>query len=79
MRRPDHHAFGRELAGGGFLRRLGDSEVGDEHVTGAVEQHVVGLHVAVHDTAAVRVGQGVRDLARDPGGVDHGEPLIPLE
>ncbi len=48
-------------------------------MAGAVEQDIVGLDVAVYDALAVCVAERVRDLARDPGRVDHGEAPIPLE
>src|ERR1043166_9268277 len=63
VRRPDDHALGRELAGRSLLCGVGDSEVGDEHVAGAVEQDIVGLDVPVYDAMAVRIAERVRDLA----------------
>ena len=42
-----------------------DAEVGDQRAAGArLQQDVVRLHVAMHDAAAVRVGERPRDLAQ---------------
>ena len=52
-------------------RRLRDAEVGDLHAAAGREQHVAGLHVAVHDAVVVGVREGVGDLGaerRDLGG-----------
>ena len=38
-------------------------------VAASREQHVAGLHVAVHDAAAVRERERRRDLGRDVGGL----------
>ena len=46
--------------------RRRDAEVGDQRVAVLVEQHVVGLHVAMHDAAAMRVVERARDLRRTP-------------
>ncbi|CAA9292297.1 MAG: hypothetical protein AVDCRST_MAG11-198 [uncultured Gemmatimonadaceae bacterium] len=48
--------------GARLLQRLGDAEVGD-HRGPRGEQHVVGLHVPVHDAARVRVGERTRHVA----------------
>jgi hypothetical protein len=52
----------RRVVGAG--ERLGDPEVGHQHVV-AVDEHVARLHVAVHDAAPVRVGERARHLAHD--------------
>ena len=52
-------------------QRPRDPEVGDQRVPVA-EQDVLGLDVAVHDAAAVGVGQRVGDLAGDADGVLDG-------
>src|SRR6267143_1636340 len=49
-------------SGGGD--RAGDTEVGEHRMTGD-EQHVLGFHVAVHQTLAVRVVQRIGELARN--------------
>src|SRR5439155_302435 len=79
VRGPDHHALGGELAGGRLLRGLRDPEVGHEHVARAIEQDVVGLHVAVHDAVEVRVAECVGYLPRDAGGIPQREALMLLE
>ena len=43
----------------------GDPEVGDLGVVGVVDDHVVGLEVAVDDAAAVGEARGLEDLDRD--------------
>ncbi len=49
----------------GLGHRLRDSEVRHERVLPR-EQHVVGLHVAVHDALPVSVGERVTHVAQDP-------------
>ena len=48
-----------------FARETGQAEVCDAHVARAVQHHVGGLEVAMHDTALVRRGQPRADLAGD--------------
>ena len=47
----------------------GDAEVGDLHLALRRDEHVARLDVAVHDAVAVREGERVGDLGRDPGRV----------
>ena len=71
--------LGREVGGGAHHRtglgepvaRAGarDAEVGDLHVARSGQQHVAGLHVAVHDAVAVRERERGRDLGGDLGGL----------
>ena len=64
--RAERHAERRERgAAGGLGDRLGDAEVGHEGML-AREQHVVGLHVAVHDAVRVGVRERVAHVAQDP-------------
>jgi hypothetical protein len=56
------HAVGRPRPG--RRQRLRDAEVRD-HRRASREEHVLGLHVAVHDAPRVRVRQGARDVAQD--------------
>ena len=44
--------------------RFRDAEVGDDR-RAAGEQHVVGLDVAMHDAALVRVGERLRHVLQD--------------
>ncbi len=76
--RAEHAAVGRQAV---LLERARDPEVG--HLGGSlvVDQHVLGLDVAVHDVVGVRAAQGARDL----DAVGHGlrdlqppEPADPL-
>jgi hypothetical protein len=65
----DRDSGRREAVGtGGLKHRFGHAEVGDQRVPPG-QQDVVGLDVAVHDSATVREGQGIGDLAQDPGGI----------
>src|SRR2546422_8820188 len=52
----------RSLAAG---RRLRDAEIGDDGHPVLIEHDVVGLDVAVHDPALVRVREGPGDLDED--------------
>ena len=64
-RRAERDAGGGELLpSGGFADGLGHTEVGHQRMA-AGEEHVVGLDVAVHDAAPVRVRQGVGHLDQD--------------
>ena len=60
--------------------RLGDPEIRDDGGS-AGEEHVVGLDVAMHDAALVRVRQSARDVAehahrfRNRQRTDLAEPL----
>ena len=56
-----HHGPGVGQAALAFDR--GQAEVGHAHAPLGVDQHVLGLDVAVHDPALVRVGQRARHVA----------------
>ncbi len=81
--------LGREVRGGAHHRagarervarlRTGDAEVGDLHLTLWRDQHVAGLHVAVHDAVRVRERQRVGDLGRDAHRVRRGETFVRLQ
>ena len=61
------------IAGGGSRGdRLRDAEVGDDGVF-ALEQDVLGFHVAVHDPVLVREAERVEELAGDADGVGERE------
>ncbi len=70
MRRADGHPGARELAA---RRRLRDAEIRDHGQPVLVEHDVVGLDVAVHDAALVRVGEGARNLDQDLTDLAGGE------
>ncbi len=68
--------LGREVGGRAHNKTgLGDAltradrsryaEVGNLHLTVGSDEYVAGLHVAVHDTMAVRVTEGLRDVGGD--------------
>ena len=68
------HVRGRaeQLAGRGHGRHggvehVGDAEVGELHRAVLVQQHVLGLHVAVHDALRVRSGERSGQLDTDAG------------
>ena len=64
--RAERHAHrGERRFPRGLGHRLRDAEVGHEGVLPR-EQHVVRLDVAVHNAAAVRVGERVAHVAQDP-------------
>ena len=44
---------------------LGQTEIGNPHDAGRVEQKIGGLNVAVHNASAVSIGQGTCDLDAD--------------
>jgi hypothetical protein len=76
-RRAGGHRLRRGAALGGRGERLGDPEVGHHRVP-AREQHVLGLEVAVHHALAVRVGEGVGQLAHEPHHIRDGQgPVAP--
>ena len=56
-----------------------DAEIGDLHRAVGEQEHVRGLHVAMHDALAVRVVERVEDLRHDAHGVGHLEALVRLE
>src|SRR2546422_7650303 len=60
----------RSLAAG---RRLRDAEIGDDGHPVLIEHDVVGLDVAVHDPALVRVREGPGDLDEDLADFGRGE------
>src|SRR5436309_10972913 len=70
MRRADVRAGARQLAARGRLR---DPEVGDHRQPVLVEHDVVGLDVAMHDAALVRVREGARHLYQDLPDLGRGE------
>ena len=76
VQRLSHRLFGRHVMRSAHcaatdgepaveLRRR-DAKVGEHRVAVVVEQHVVGLHVAVHHALPVRVVERRADLRRDP-------------
>jgi hypothetical protein len=77
-RRAGGHRLRRGAALGGRGERLGDPEVGHHRVP-AREQHVLGLEVAVHHALAVRVGEGVGQLAHEPHHIRDRQPPLPPE
>ena len=72
-RRAERHAQRRERR---LPRRLGDGfshpEVRHQRVLPR-EQHVVGLHVAVHDAVTVRVGERIAHVAQDAHRFGYGQ------
>jgi hypothetical protein len=54
---------------------LREPEVGDEGTTAGVEQHVVGLEVAVHDAGVVCCGEPFAGVDERR---DHGRPRLVL-
>ena len=79
LRRADHHPLGGQLRRGRIVGRLGDPEVGHEHVSGGIEQDVVGLDIAVDDALAMGVREGVRNLPRNARRVADGQALVALQ
>ncbi|KPK01131.1 MAG: hypothetical protein AMS20_14190, partial [Gemmatimonas sp. SG8_28] len=75
LRRPPHRPRGRRVAA---LQRASDAEVGHHRPPRLeLEQHVVGLHVAVDHAADVRVRQRPRHLLDDPRDLRGGERAVP--
>ena len=71
--RAQRHAHrGERPCSGRVGHRLRDPEVRHQRVS-AGKQHVVGLHVAVHDAVAVGVGEGVTHVPQDPHRLPHGQ------
>jgi hypothetical protein len=75
-RRAERHADARRLVLARRLaHRLGHAEVGDQRVP-LGQHHVVGLDVAMHHAATVRMGQRIGDLDEQPHGLADGERAI---
>ena len=55
----------RGVAGGD---RLGDTEVGDLHLTSGRDEDVSGLDIAMYDTVSMSEGKGGRDVSGDLSG-----------
>jgi hypothetical protein len=77
----EHRADLREALGAGVEQRAPrDAEVGDHRAAAlAVEQDVVGLDVAVHDAARVRVGERVGHVGEDAADDGHRRARLPGE
>ena len=56
----------------GLTRRLHDAEIG-ENGPAVLEENVAGLHVAVDDAAAVRIGEGVEEILGEAPHFRQGE------
>ncbi|CAA9298234.1 MAG: hypothetical protein AVDCRST_MAG11-638 [uncultured Gemmatimonadaceae bacterium] len=76
-----HHAdLGEPLGARARERARRDAEVGDHGAAAlAVEQDVVGLDVAVHHAARVRVGERVGDVGEDAADHGHRRARLPAE
>ena len=61
-----------------MLERERDAEVGHERVP-ALEQHVLRLHVAVHDAMPVRVLERIGHLARERDDFSERDALLAVE
>ena len=78
-RRADRHAGGgAAMRRNGRTQRLRDAEVGDERVQ-ARRQDVVGLDVAVHHAARMRVRECVHHVVQDAHDIAHRQALLPRE
>ena len=77
-RRADDETGARHPVVGGGADGARHAEVGHDGVTG-LDQHVRRLDVAVDDVELVRVGERVRDLARDHERVVHRQPGLAPE
>jgi hypothetical protein len=75
-RRPGDHARAGQLH---LVDGTGDAEVGQLHQPVRGDQHVAGLHVAVHDTRVMGRGQPVRHLAADVRGLDGRQRPLPRD
>ncbi len=75
---PSRDARARETVPARLLERESDAEVGHQRVT-ALQQNVLGLHVAVYDTAAVRMLERIGHLAHQPQRDVHGKATLALE
>ena len=78
QRRAERDARERESRSARVLECEGDPEVGDQCMA-ALQQDVLGLHVAVHDAMAVRVLERIRDLAHQLHRVIHREATLTRE
>ena len=78
VRRAEAEAGLGHAAAGRCAHGERDAEVGD-HRAAVVEQDVLGLDVAVDDAVAVRVVQGVGDIAGDADGLVHTELRLAVE
>src|ERR671922_189933 len=70
---PEHPPRGREALG---LERAGDAEVRDLGPTVGIDQHVLGLHVAVDEPVRVGALECARDLDRIGHGLRHGQAAV---
>ena len=75
-RRTEHDAGLAQLVAARRRHRPRDAEVAHHRLPG-LEQDVLGLDIAMHDVAAVRVVQRARHLPGDLHGFLHGEPRVP--
>ena len=68
----------REPARARLLHRQCDAEVGDQCMP-ILQENVLRLDVAVHNSTLVRISQRVCHLARDAHSVDHRQLLFAIE
>jgi hypothetical protein len=61
------------------LEREHDPEVADPNAALRVEEDVLRLHVAVHETRRVHRSEPFRHLARDPQGLAEGERALRID